>query len=107
MHLYLQISMFYDQDVENPKTIFELALKLQNFLAEDPVDGDLAMQEYLHPVISTSALIWYDGPKANDKIDVGSKKNGLSKVRFLQKYQGKKYSIAEIHKQEWAVSFEY
>lgn len=86
------------------KNIFKLALTLQKFLADDPVDGDLKMQEYLHPVVTTAALIWGYGPKATKPIDIGNPDNGFTNVRFLQKYKNKMMSFVDIHKEEWDVS---
>jgi hypothetical protein len=100
----VQISMFYDQDTSSIRNVFKFAATLQKFLADDPDNGDLAMQEYLHPVIATAALIWSEGPKANTKINVGNSRYGLTNVRFLQKYAGTKISMNDIHKKEWAVS---
>jgi hypothetical protein len=96
--------MFYDQNTSTIEHIFKLALTLQSFLVADPVNGDLAMQEYLYPVMTTAALIYMYGPKATEKLDFGDPKNGFSKVRFLQQYKNKMMSMVDIHAQEWKVS---
>lgn len=92
--------MFYDQDVYKIENVFKLGLKLQSFLVIDPVDGDLQMQEYLFPVVSTIATMEYSGPSAASH----KPQNFVnSSVAYLRKYTNASYN--DVLKQEWQVRY--
>jgi hypothetical protein len=95
--------MFYDKNVASIRNTFRLALKLQEFLANDPINGDFQMQEYLHPVMASAALIWADGDTAHVPMNFSNPSNGYSSVKFLTDYKSF-ISMADVHLQEWKVS---
>jgi hypothetical protein len=96
--------MFYDKNVASIRNTFRLALTLQKFLADDPVNGDFLMQEYLHPVMASASLIWADGDKAHVPMNFSKPSNGYTSVKFLTNYKSLT-SMADVHLQEWKVSF--
>lgn len=97
--------MFYDKILASPRNIFRMALRLQNFMAEDPINGDFKMQEYLHPVMASASLIWASGDyKAQVPLNFSKPSNGYSSVQFLTEYKSLT-SLADVHLQEWKVCY--
>jgi hypothetical protein len=78
-----------------------MALTLQSFLAMDPESGDLDMQEYLHPVMASAAIVqsYYSTKDVPQNVTAA-----FPGVRFLSKYKDETLSFADIHLREWNVS---
>jgi hypothetical protein len=95
--------------VHNPANIFKLGLKLQSFLVDDPINGDLKMQQYMHPVMASSSAIWSygSGANANTPYDFKTMTYPFSTTaEFFMKYPPNT-TLTEMHKQEWKVKCVY
>jgi hypothetical protein len=75
-------------------------------MVDDPINGDLQMQEYLYPVMASAAIIWYYGVGAystNATLDEYMELANNTYPDFILDYQSNATTLQDVHMTEWKV----